>query len=252
MKDPRMPGARIDAGLLHPQLPAWLARMHEREKSSSARHATCFASDLAALPGRWQKTIIAKTCDAILATPIDEFEGAAWAEYNELLARLRRAPMRLDCDDDDIRDRAEKNARHCADLRERYSEIIVAGAVPLALAAFIRLQNVSFPAHKDAGAFAGRAACAHWWRRTIRRAVARGVEGNAIALGRVSKRADVYVSEESFRRRQMQLAANAKMLAGMVATNEWAQEYTLAELAAVSTAARDIRRHELIIRLKGF
>lgn len=91
-----------------------------------------------------------------------------------------------------------------------------------------------------------------WWRRQLRAVHAKTVEGAAIRLGYVNKKADPYVSRESVHRRAQQNERNAAALEATTATNELGQEYTLAELAATGPANKAIRRAELMTRIAGF
>lgn len=91
-----------------------------------------------------------------------------------------------------------------------------------------------------------------WWRRKLRAVHAKHVEGAAIGLGYVSKKADPYVSRESVVRRAQQNERNAESLEATTCTNEDGQEFTLAELAAKGPANKAIRRSELMVRIAGF
>jgi hypothetical protein len=121
----------------------------------------------------------------------------------------------------------------------------------LKLAEFCTSQGVALPACELAGAIA-RMTDSSWWRRQLRRTVARAVEGEAIGLGLVNSRAGVYASDETVNRHQEQLRRNAKALAETEAENETGQKFTLAELAELGVSNPNIRRAELMTRIKGF
>jgi hypothetical protein len=91
-----------------------------------------------------------------------------------------------------------------------------------------------------------------WWRRALRRHVGRSVEGAAINIGLVHRRAGCYASDGTVARRTQQKARNRALLASIIATNEQGQAYTLEELAALSVANPAIRRGELMMRIAGF
>lgn len=92
----------------------------------------------------------------------------------------------------------------------------------------------------------------HWWRRALRKMHVRNVEREAIGLGLVHRRAGLYVSDETFARRQQQLKRNQRVLESCIATNENGQEFTLQELAELSISNPKIRRAELMVRIAGF
>lgn len=97
-----------------------------------------------------------------------------------------------------------------------------------------------------------RVLCARWWRRTYRKLHARTVEASAIGIGLVSRAAGLYASDDAVKRRKAQNARNAAALESVQAVNDHFQAFTLAELAAKSTANKTIRRVELLTRIAGF
>ena len=90
-----------------------------------------------------------------------------------------------------------------------------------------------------------------WWRRKLRRYVARVVEAGAIRLGLVNMAKGRYVSQGGLLRRQAQIKRNAEALAKTLYRNEAGQVYTLAELAALGTANPLVRGGELMTRIRG-
>lgn len=97
-----------------------------------------------------------------------------------------------------------------------------------------------------------RLGCARWWRRTLRKLHARTVEACAIGIGLVGRHAGLYVSDEGVRRRIGQSARNAAAMESVRAVNDMGQDFTLAELAALGTSNKAIRRVELMTRIAGF
>lgn len=93
---------------------------------------------------------------------------------------------------------------------------------------------------------------AAWWRRQLRRNVARQVEAHAIGLGFVHRRAGLYASDESVKRHGEQQQRNRRALESTIATNEEGYEATLAELSEVGVSNPRIRRGELMTRIAGF
>lgn len=90
-----------------------------------------------------------------------------------------------------------------------------------------------------------------WWRRVLRKKVARVVEHGAIKLGVVSLTAGAYCSDNAVTRRTEQKARNAALLEKTIMRNEAGQHYTLAELAKSSPANPEIRGGELMTRIRG-
>lgn len=111
--------------------------------------------------------------------------------------------------------------------------------------------GVGRPKSLTAQGAVNRGLCHIWWRRVLRRKVARTVEHGAISLGLVNKTSGGYASDDAVARRAGQLARNEKMLAATLMRNEAGQIFTLAELASFSVSNRDNRRGELMTRIRG-
>lgn len=210
------------------------------------------AQRVAPLPRRWQRRILGAWERARERTPEGQPHQAANLQLLEITERLGGVRIPLDATDAEICDSADKLARRCFDLAQLYHEPATLHA---AMARVCEGQGVTPPRVKrcrDVPPAIARMTCPLWWRRQLRRMHAKNVEGAAIILGLVNKRADPYVSAESLERRQQQNRRNADALESTIARNELGQEFTLAELAAKGTANKSIRRAELMTRISGF
>lgn len=170
-----------------------------------------------------------------------------------LFEKLRFAPG---VTEGDIRDRAARCAAECMGLAEIVPGLFVhdVAALRVRLEGYARTFGVTAPgvAIKDRPAVS-RLTCSLWWRRALRVAQARQLEHGAIAIGYVHKRAEIYASDATVARRAEQRRRNAAMLENTKARNlDTGDEYTLAQLSAVSVANPAIRRGELMTRINGF
>lgn len=233
----------------HPANPEWAARK------------------VAGLPQRWQGRLLRKWHKVRNAFDVTDVtaQGDATRSAAYLLAdtvdRLKKTALPLDASDGDIIERAEKCARDCNDLASVFH---CADTLRGAMASACEANHVTAPklAREDRmrgeeKAAANRSAiarmvCPQWWRRQLRKAHAKAVEGSAISIGYVNRTRDIYVSGESLIRRVQQNKRNAAMMEATRARNEAGQEYTLAELAATGTANKAIKRGELMTRIAGF
>lgn len=99
---------------------------------------------------------------------------------------------------------------------------------------------------------AARVCCRYWWRRALRKMIARKCERGAMRLGIVSKpNRQAYASNKAVFRRLDQNKRNAVMLEKTVLENEDGMRATLADLAARSVARKSVRRGELMTRIRG-
>ncbi len=91
-----------------------------------------------------------------------------------------------------------------------------------------------------------------WWRRKLKRRQRRAVEGVARDLGMVQARVGGYCSNLSLFNLRKQNEKNNKILDSMVAENEAGDTFYLSELQEKSISNPEIRRAELMTRIRGF
>lgn len=158
-----------------------------------------------------------------------------------------RIPM--EATDAEIRVTAQLLAKEVYKYADKYQE---KSLVVDAIALLCRRMGVALPLGRDSAEQIKRAADHNWWSRVLRIEHARRFEGIAIKLGFVSYRAGIYISNESAERQRQRNQENARILANTELQNEHGDTYTLAELAALGTANKAIRRGELMTRIRGF
>lgn len=195
-------------------------------------------------------------------------QTAANARLLDVSQRLGAVRMPLDATDTDVCAVADKQADRCGELAQVWHQPEPLRAAMGRLCQGFGLIPPGYRYGKNGGlvllrdqegnpkvtdsAAIRRMLDPLWWRRGLRKAHAKAVEGAAIGLGYVNRKRDIYISRESLRRREQQNARNAESLQNTIATNEHGQEYTLAELAATGPANKAIRRAELMTRIGGF
>lgn len=203
------------------------------------------ASRVAGLPTRWQRRLV----DAWKRRSPDDYRGAN-IELREATDALLAVRVPLDASDAEICDAAANLANRCF---ERLSIMVDAVQARASMERVCYGQGIAPPPTEMAdGPAIARMSCPLWWRRRLRKHQGQTVEAAAVRLGYVSRFRDLYVSDERLKARLQQNRRNAAMLDATSARNEDGQVFTLAELAAKSTANKTIRRAELMTRIAGF
>lgn len=186
----------------------------------------------------------------------DAFNAGGISNANSMLldvaAVVKGAAVRIAGNDSELCEWAEKQARTC---EKTAAAITDQDSAYLVLCEIAKRSGVVAPEIAKGVTVAGaikRMACQRWWRRQARKHQGRGVEGAAITLGMVHRRAELYASDESVERRAGQKRRNRLMLESCLAVNELGDEYTLAELADLSVSNPVIKRGELMTRMAGF
>jgi hypothetical protein len=202
------------------------------------------ADRVAGLPDKWARKLLNRRKGA------DNFRAGNIA-LREVAENLNTHVLPLNASDFDVRAKAVELSTHCFSLahvfhdrealREAMERVCTSSGVPPP-----RAKNISLH-----GAIA-RMTCPLWWRRGLRASHAKAVESAAISLGFVNRARECYASDETVIRRAQQNRRNALTLERTIMQNEDGQEFTLAELAAKSTANKSIRRGELMTRIAGF
>ena len=202
-------------------------------------------SRVRSLPRRWERRL-RLAWDKRRQT---DYVGAN-AELRDTTDQLLRVLIPLDASDQDICDAAVTMAARCWEHATVYRSTV---DMRRAVERVCDWQGIKPPPVdvRDGPAIA-RMCCSLWWRGKLRCHQGQVVEGVAVRLGYVNKFRDLYVSNERLAARTQQNKRNAAMLEATIARNESGQEFTLAELAATSTANKSIRRAELMTRIAGF
>ena len=205
---------------------AWLAAIR---KKARARGADLF--DQAAVYIKW----------------LTKYGGARSADMNE----------------SDLRDRADLYARQGSQedfyriMRDNLDSVDAMLSMYEHVEAFLlkRLGVASIPKINGVAAlksYFARLECASWWRRQLRRMVARAYELGCFELGMVGAKAGSwYCSDRAVVRRRQQNKANALMMAATSIRNAVGQVMTLADIAKKSVSNKAIRRGELMTRIRG-
>ena len=97
-----------------------------------------------------------------------------------------------------------------------------------------------------------RMCCPRWWKKKIFTKQRRTIEAVARDLGLVHKKKSAYSSNITQARRAFQKEQNDRLLSNTFLTNQHQQVFSLKELSAVSVSNPEIRRAELMTRIKGF
>lgn len=149
---------------------------------------------------------------------------------SEAITACRRHKIRLDADDDEIREAAKKWAgkvRANAHSEAHFAE-------------YVGVEQASRP----------RMICERWWRRQLRRAVARDTEQAARLVGLVAQNTGCYASDLAVERRQQQQRRNKKTLSLMEATDGQVV-LDMAGIVERSLANPRLRRIETMVRIGG-
>ncbi|MDP2071569.1 replication endonuclease [Methylotenera sp.] len=113
--------------------------------------------------------------------------------------------------------------------------------------------NVRYPIEHDRKQILARLSDASWWLRGLRVAHNKRAEGAALNAGLVSKRAEVYCSDDALERRKAQRRRNIETLENINMVNTANGEVmSLGAIAATGTSNHENRRAELVTRMRGF
>lgn len=113
--------------------------------------------------------------------------------------------------------------------------------------------SVRYPSEHYKDGILARLSDSAWWVRGLRVAHNKRAEGAAIDAGMVSKRGDVYVSDDTLERRTSQRKRNIETLKNInMANTETGEVMNLADIAAAGTGNHENRRAELVTRVRGF
>lgn len=211
----------------------------------------------AAMPRHWKAAV-----EGAIVPDKSIFDS--WDRDADTLRRLRDferehgAAVNWNLDDTQICERAKSIAETCVDMTTGVSSSGAPMLVQLSeierferVLMLCKVVGVDSPTGKTVEGSIQRGCSDIWWRRCLRKKVARVIEHGAIKLGLVTKWRGGYASDGAVKRRGEQLARNEAMLKKTLIRNEAGQIYNLHELAKLSVSNRDNRRGELMTRIRG-
>lgn len=202
-------------------------------------------------PKAIQKDLAGRVLGRVAAS-IESRQQYARAEANRALLHvdetLRVGDLNLSWDDDSLSNWAEARAEKC-------SKIISNDDHALHVLRFIVFgYGLEWPVSDlfgDAPAVA-RVCSSKWWRRKARVLKVRAIDQLARHFRMVHAKAQPYASNEAVKLRRAQARRNRMTLESFEAINQEGDAYTLAELSDLSVSNPTNRRHELMIRMRGF
>ena len=224
----------------------WLPVAKAIERQEKKRSEQWKAGRLALLPVRWS---------ALVGRDHKRRGGLEVAAANAWLLNTTeagRGRLSLAASDDDLREAARGAAREGVDI-----------AAVGAARAGARLR-VLLEYHCERWGIAGpdasiedepairRMICERWWLRRLRRAHGRRCDGAAICAGVVKRGLWLYATQDGVERRGAQRRRNARAISRAVVTCEASGEsLALAEVVEGSNANPEVKRAELMTRIKG-
>ena len=178
--------------------------------------------------------------------------GRAEAEIRRIALDNRARPVRVGDSDSSIRHMAGLRAQV---MRERIQKLAAPVSVRWLNEQVSGLQGKEFEVKSgtetELQGFVLRACCAAWWARHLRRLVVRMTEQAGRVAGLVSMRRQVYVTDETLKRREEQRARNKAVLEKTELESADGEIVTLWACVSASVANKAIRRGELMTRIKG-
>lgn len=219
------------------------AAIAKREKEKSQEW---IAYRLSLLPWRWADYV---RKEHKRRGGLAEREANAWALG---VTEAGRGRLSLAVSDDDLRVAARVAAGEGADIAGLGN---ARGGVRLRnlLEFHCERWGVSAPASSvEDGPAIQRMLCGRWWLRRLRRAHGRRCDGAAIRAGMVRRGLWPYATQDCIERRQAQRRRNARSIDKAVIECESSGEVLqLADVVAGSIANPEVKRAELMTRIKG-
>ena len=167
--------------------------------------------------------------------------------------RLQLHDLNLSCSDADLTDFCKKQSEYCRSViaKSSASDLDILKHVNDHFARYT-ISSLSVDKYNPISSLFKRAEAESWWRRKIRIIRARVVESIARDIGLVSKVKNTYCSKWGQSFHDDKVKRNAKLLETMGIVNQQGDTYSLKELADKSVSNPEIRRAELMVRMRGF
>jgi len=210
---------------------------------------TLAAKLTATLPPQWGDGI-AELKRALPDTPVWR-RNSAWLERLQAFKAEHGDALNWSMSDSDICERAHAVAEGVGNLMLLWPTQLTEAEQVVLVKDSCLLLDVDPPEADTPKGVIGKGQDAAFWRKRLRQKVARVRELGAIKLGVVNHQRGGYCSNAAVENRQQQLARAAAMMDNTLVRNEAGQVYRLGELAKLGVSDRDVRRGELMVRIRG-
>lgn len=161
--------------------------------------------------------------------------------------RLIRNDLRISMDDYELKDFCQNKALLCQRIHSNRNDVETA----IRIRGVLERYGIEFPDCEVLPAIQ-RCKDESWWRRQVRKIQGEVYEQLSRDMHLVHRRDEIYASTPNVYRRRTQKARNRRLMSELKATNQIDQEFTLQELIDTSVSNPEIRRAELMVRLRGF
>lgn len=161
--------------------------------------------------------------------------------------RLSRGELKLSMQDEELREFCQNKAWLCQRIHAKRDN----DSAERRIREIVSRNGIEFPDCDQLPALE-RCKDQKWWRRQVRGLQKREFEQISRDMRLVHKSGDIYASNTNVRMRRSQKARNRLLLSELKATNQFGDEFNLKELSDVSVSNPEIRRSELMVRLRGF
>lgn len=173
----------------------------------------------------------------------------------EIREQLEKSPVNLShqLSDAEIVEKAKRIAKRCGQLAQESNgfEKMFFYAVDQVTVDYLPEIEYKTKEQYQAGII-GRLSDDLWWRRVLRKQRGRIVEAFGRDINLVNRNDGIYCTDETQKRRADQKHRNRQLLETIKAVNELDQEYTLQQLSDLGVSNPEIRRSELMTRIRGF
>ena len=220
------------------------------DRIEGERAAGWLAARLALLPARWS---------AHVGIEHARRGGLVVPDANRFVLGVTEAGegrIPLSASDEDLRAAAAQGAGDCRSVAEFAAMLPLDVAVAM-MGRHCRLWGIEAPKLRGCGGgdlmpAIRRMACPRWWLRRLRRVHGARCDGAAIRAGVVRRGLWPYASQDAVERRGDQRRRNARALeAATVECEATGERLELAEVVAGSIANPEVKRSELMVRIKG-
>lgn len=156
----------------------------------------------------------------------------------------------LNLSEDDLREKAQHLAKSVLALRREYlsDELAIEAVRGLVIQHGIAVNPDQYSLKGEIARYSDP----KWWLRKLRKSLRRSVETVLHHLNQVNKRKSLYCSNPTLFARKNQRAYQQQYMENTIVTNELGQSFTLDELSKKGVSDPNIRKGELMLRIRGF